>query len=78
MSNKREKNSIYFDRKFARLGEHDIRTTSDGMHDDVIIVRSEPHAEYDQTTKIHDIAILYLEREIEFTGTFGKLKLAYF
>lgn len=39
------------------------------MHDDVPIVRIKQHAEYDQTTKIHDIAILYLEREVKFTGT---------
>lgn len=60
---------VYSDRKFARLGEHDVENVYDGMHDDVPIVRIKQHAEYDQTTKIHDIAILYLEREVKFTGT---------
>lgn len=46
------------------------------MHDDVPIVRIKQHAEYDQTTKIHDIAILYLEREVKFTGI--QLESAYF
>lgn len=56
------------DRKIARLGEHDVRSAYDGMHDDVPIMRSEPHEEYDNRTKIHDIAILHLERAVKFTG----------
>lgn len=55
-----------------RLGEHNIKTTNDGSHDDIAIVRSRPHELYNINNKPNDIAILYLARDATFSG---KLKI---
>lgn len=53
---------------FARLGEWDYNTDSDGPHQDIKIADHEVHEAYNTTIKIHDIAIIYLERDVDFTG----------
>lgn len=54
-------------RRFVRLGEYDLSTTNDGQHEDIGIVNFEM-AELDEAHIINDIAVLYLERHVEFTG----------
>lgn len=55
-------------REFARLGEHDIRTEDDGPHQDVKVVHTESHGNYIRRQGLNDIGILYLERDVDFTG----------
>lgn len=50
------------------MGEHDIRTWSDGIHQDIVIVESKPHPEYDSTTYINDVAVLTLRHDVTFIG----------
>lgn len=52
----------------VRLGEHDYRTDTEADHDDVRVVRSVPHSQYDKRLMINDIAILHLARDIHFNG----------
>lgn len=52
----------------VRLGEHDIRTTDDGLHKDVRVKNSVPHEEYNGALDINDIGIVYLARDVIFTG----------
>lgn len=49
-----------------RLNEYDTRTDKDTKHEDVKIARTAPHKDYDGL--INDITIVYLERDIKFTG----------
>lgn len=52
-----------------RLGEHDILTMDDGIHENVPIIHVEKHPAY--TTKggaKNDIAIVYLEYNVQITG----------
>lgn len=53
------------------MGEHDKRTESDGPHQDIQIMDFETHDDYDNFVKINDIAMIYLERDAEFTGEFN-------
>lgn len=53
--------------KFVRLAEHDTRTQTDTKHEDVKVTRFVPHKEYDGL--IHDILMLYLERDVTFTAS---------
>lgn len=57
--------------KFVRLGEHDLGT-DDGTHQDIPIARAVPHEKYDTVNYFNDIAMLYLERDVEFSGEFRK------
>lgn len=52
----------------VRLGENDLRTTRDGLHKDVFVAKYEKHKQFDERLMINDIAMLYLDRDIEFTG----------
>lgn len=54
-------------RTFVRLGEHDVRHTHDGKHQDVKVVESTPHPKYNRTSLKTDIAMLRLEHDVEFT-----------
>lgn len=56
--------------QFVRLGEHDLSTTYDGLHQDISIDRAVPHENYDPVMLYNDIAILYLERHVQFSGEF--------
>ncbi|XP_031626165.1 venom serine protease Bi-VSP-like isoform X2 [Contarinia nasturtii] len=51
----------------VRLGEHDISSTSDGEVQDIKVIRSERHADYNRRDGTNDIAILYLERDVQFS-----------
>lgn len=59
---------IQIDRIFARLGEHDLRITD--AHQDIVIDRTVPHKEFDPEMKLNDIAIIYLKRDVEFSGEY--------
>lgn len=52
----------------VRLGEHDTLTTEDGQHEDVDIASIEVHEKYVRTPKVNDIAIVYLKKDVTFTG----------
>lgn len=54
-----------------RLGEHDLTTTDDGPHEDIKITHVEKHSEY--SARINDIAIIYLEHDVTFTGNFTSI-----
>lgn len=51
-----------------RLGEYDIRTIDDGPHEDIEVLRWEPHQQYDSRLIIHDIGMIYLNRDVIFNG----------
>ncbi|XP_065360964.1 venom protease-like [Calliphora vicina] len=55
------------DLSFVRLGEHDLTTDLEARHVDIKVVRSEKHPDYNTSNGHSDIAILYLERNVEFT-----------
>lgn len=57
-----------------RLGEHDTRTTDDGPHEDVGIARTEIHKKYNGNIYINDIALIYLNRSVIFTGKWAPKK----
>lgn len=57
-----------FNRFVVRLGAHDLRT-DDGQHVDVLIDRAVPHASYSELFGVNDIAMIYLEHDIEFNGS---------
>lgn len=50
------------------MGEYDKRTESDGPHQDIKIADYETHSDHDDFIKINDIAMIYLEHDVEFTG----------
>lgn len=52
----------------ARLGEHDITTTTDGIHEDVPIIKKSVHPDYDEVLDINDIAVLTLAYDVNITG----------
>lgn len=58
---------FYSTRRFVRLGEHDI-STEDDEHQDFPVVHVERHASFSPKWKINDIAVLYLQRDVEFDG----------
>lgn len=53
-----------------RLGEYDLSTTTDGIHIDVRIDRVEMHQDHNEYLIFHtnDIAMVYLENDVDFTG----------
>lgn len=55
-------------RTFVRLAEHDIGTQSDGTHEDILISKTVKHGQYNEESKVNDIAMIYLERHVEFSG----------
>lgn len=52
----------------VRLGEHDTETEIDGEHVDLDIARVESHKHYLSALKINDIAVVHLDRDVDFTG----------
>lgn len=48
-----------------RLGEHDISSTTDGVVQDVKVIRTEKHPSYNRRDGTNDLAILYLERDVD-------------
>lgn len=55
-------------RSFVRLGEHDLSTTDDGEVQDVKVIKSQPHEKYNKKDGTNDIAILYLEHDVNLTS----------
>ncbi|XP_034480576.1 venom serine protease Bi-VSP isoform X2 [Drosophila innubila] len=55
------------DLTFVRLGEHDLSTDAEARHIDIPVVKKVPHPGYNRRNGRSDIAILYLERNVEFT-----------
>ncbi|XP_034480579.1 proclotting enzyme-like isoform X2 [Drosophila innubila] len=53
------------DLSFARLGEHDVSTDEDGPHVDIPIVKTAIYPHFNRLTRRGDIAILYLERNVD-------------
>lgn len=60
--------SFQFERFVVRLGEYDLRTEDDGPHEDILIDRAVPHASYHELFGVNDIAMIYLEHDVEFNG----------
>lgn len=50
------------------MGEFEIGTTSDGQHEDVGIARIHQHEKWNKDLMINDIAIVLLERDVQFNG----------
>lgn len=60
--------SFLFERFVVRLGEYDLRTEDDGPHEDILIDRGVPHTSYSELFGVNDIAMIYLEHDVEFNG----------
>lgn len=57
-------------RSIVRLGEHDISSTSDGVTRDIKVIQSTPHPNYNYRDGTNDIALLYLERDVDISCEF--------
>ncbi|XP_037719640.1 venom serine protease Bi-VSP-like [Drosophila subpulchrella] len=53
---------------FVRLGEHDLSTDTETRHVDFKIAKYVTHPEYEVRFKRGDLAIIFLERNVEFTS----------
>lgn len=62
--------NILYLRSLARLGEHDISVTTDGEVQDIKIIRSVKHPDYDKRDGTSDIAVLYLEHDAQLSRKF--------
>lgn len=51
----------------ARVGEHDLQTEDDGIHEDILVARAVKHP----NPAIYDIGIVHLERDVKFSGKIG-------
>lgn len=40
----------------------------DGEHEDIRVSRAEPHKKYNKIFHLNDIGLVYLERDVTFTG----------
>lgn len=56
-------------RWFARVGEHDVRTTRDGEHEDILIAGKKQHPQWNKDLVVNDVAIINLQRDVTFNGT---------
>lgn len=54
----------------VRLGEHDLKTESDGKHVDVRVTHGDAHENYSKDLGINDVAMVYLASEVQYTGKF--------
>lgn len=54
----------------VRLGAHQLNSTNDDFTQDVKVIRSEAHPNYERYG-INDIAILHLERDVDATRKLG-------
>lgn len=59
---------LLFKSDFVRLGEHDTDASVDANRVDIDIDRIETHNSFVEATKINDIAIVRLKRDVKFTG----------
>lgn len=61
---------ILDDLQLVRLGELDVGTDTDGANPiDVLVEKVVTHPEFDEETLHNDIAILKLNKDVQFTGT---------
>lgn len=63
------KKRVVLKRSFARLGEYDTFSFTDGKHEDINIVKTMAHEGWSMDLLINDIAVLKLEKDVGFTGT---------
>ncbi|KAH8303652.1 hypothetical protein KR018_009655 [Drosophila ironensis] len=63
------------DLQFVRLGEHDLSTDTETPHVDVNVARYVSHKDYNRRNGRSDLAILYLERNVEFSKTIAPICL---
>ncbi|XP_033157018.1 venom serine protease Bi-VSP-like isoform X1 [Drosophila mauritiana] len=63
------------DLQFVRLGEHDLSTDTETAHVDINIARYVSHPDYNRRNGRSDMAILYLERNVEFTSKIAPICL---
>ncbi|XP_065720238.2 venom protease isoform X3 [Drosophila suzukii] len=63
------------DLQFVRLGEHDLSTDTETPHVDINIARYVSHPEYNRKNGRSDMAILYLERNVEFNSKIAPICL---
>ncbi|KAM7355456.1 venom serine protease Bi-VSP-like [Cochliomyia hominivorax] len=61
------------DLTFVRLGEHDLTTNTEARHVDIKIARMEKHPDYNPRNGHSDIAVLYLERNVQFTDSISPI-----
>ena len=47
------------------MGEHDISSLTDGVALDMEVIRSIPHQRYNLRDGTNDIALLYLEQDVD-------------
>lgn len=59
--------SLKIQRSSVRLGAYNITSTNDEAVQDVNVIRTLRHPDYDERYGINDIAILYLERDVDAT-----------
>ncbi|KAH8303657.1 hypothetical protein KR018_009656, partial [Drosophila ironensis] len=57
------------DLSFVRLGEYDLSTDTETPHVDINVTRYVAHPDYSRWNGRSDLAMLYLERNVEFTKT---------
>lgn len=62
---------------FVRLGEHNTTVRTDEYRVDIDIDRVEIHEQYISVPKLNDIAVVYLVRDVEFTGKLESSKIHY-
>lgn len=52
----------------VRLGEYDTNTETDGKHIDIAIARHVNHQQYDNLIKVHDVSVVHMAQDVDFTG----------
>lgn len=57
-----------FKRTAVRLGEYDISTTDDGKHETIRVDHAVKHKQFRYGGGIHDIALVFMVEDVEFTG----------
>ncbi|KAH8379720.1 hypothetical protein KR009_006810 [Drosophila setifemur] len=61
--------------QFVRLGEHDLSTNTETAHVDIRVARAVKHPQYNPKLYRSDIAMVYLERNVDFTKTISPICL---
>lgn len=66
---------LNFSSSFVRVGEYDLSSNSDANHVDIKIANFKRHENYNPKTKVRDIAVLTLEKDIEFSDIIAPICL---
>lgn len=61
-------------RNMVRLGEYDL-SKNDTLTEDIKIHHFVAHPQYSEELQLNDIAIVHLERDVNFTGELEESKL---